>query len=113
MEFDGFIKVIFELPEGSAVGAESMWLRQVRGDDLAGVGILDNRPAFVDGVKHGDLLAYHSPVSDHRPYFYGPAVMTDDGYVLIWNGEAWVDNVDPESVDMTFGGSLETGPQFD
>ena len=65
-----YLKVIdFPVPKGVGCAGESMWVRQVTGDDNAGTGTLDNLPAFCQVVTHGDLIEFGGGDDDTKPQF--------------------------------------------
>ena len=62
-------KVRFELPEGSEVAAEAMWVDIVQGDEDDGIGVLDNEPLFFSEAKLGDLVQYAGGSESSLPLF--------------------------------------------
>lgn len=49
---DAFVKVSFELPEGSPYGVESLWAEKMTEDEYR----LDNSPFYVYGYSHQDVV---------------------------------------------------------
>jgi uncharacterized protein YegJ (DUF2314 family) len=65
-----FLKVIeFPVPEEAGVGGESMWVRFIRGTENAGVGELNNNPAFCIEVSLGDHIEYAGGNSETKPHY--------------------------------------------
>jgi hypothetical protein len=62
-------KVRFPTPDGSPYGAESMWVRIIRGDENAGIGTIDNDPQFFDLADFGDIIEYSGGTDKLKPEF--------------------------------------------
>lgn len=83
---------------------EGIWMHILEGDDLAGIGILGNEPFGVAKVRMakittatqahlGDIVEYHSPNPDHKPYIMLKHnlhdILADDDYLSLKYGE-WI-----------------------
>ena len=107
------VKVVdFPVPADSAFAGESMWVAVLRGDDNRGIGTLDNHPAFCQIVKAGDVVAYDHGTPDLKPSYVTRAFLTEDGYTFYWVGGQWVDNLNPDLIDMIYQGTEAGGPDF-
>ncbi|ANS05027.1 hypothetical protein [uncultured Mediterranean phage] len=66
-----YVKVInFPVVENAQnVGGESMWVRVIAGGENAGIGTLDNDPAFCEELACGDLVHYCGGDDDTKAQF--------------------------------------------
>lgn len=72
IEGDGlYVKVINFMNNGPGPAGESMWVVVTEGNELEGVGTLNNDPIFTDshGCSCGDLIRFGGGTTAAKPYF--------------------------------------------
>lgn len=66
-----YVKVIDFKNEGDGPAGESMWVVVTEGNELEGVGTLNNDPLFTDshGCSCGDLVRFGGGTATTKPHF--------------------------------------------
>jgi hypothetical protein len=72
IEDDGlYVKVIHFKNDGPGPAGESMWVIVTDGNELEGIGTVNNDPLFTEshGCKCGDLIRFGGGTADTKPHF--------------------------------------------